>query len=99
MEIGGDVYRRAPGDGPGGGADPGISYDVMRQILNFIYTSEMEIALSSMEEILSAACQLQQIPEAIGFCCDFLSARVDPENILDVYRLADLFGLGHLSDC
>uniref|UniRef100_H9GGV7 BTB domain-containing protein n=1 Tax=Anolis carolinensis TaxID=28377 RepID=H9GGV7_ANOCA len=40
----------------------GISYKAMRRILDFIYTSELEIGLSSVEEILSAACQLQ-IPE------------------------------------
>ncbi|KAH0625681.1 hypothetical protein JD844_015276 [Phrynosoma platyrhinos] len=75
----------------------GISYDAMRRILDFIYTSELEIGLSNVEEILSAACQLQ-IPEVMRFCCDFLAAWVDAENILDVYRLADLFGLGRLSD-
>nr|XP_060612165.1 kelch-like protein 22 [Anolis sagrei ordinatus]XP_060612167.1 kelch-like protein 22 [Anolis sagrei ordinatus] len=75
----------------------GISYNAMRRILDFIYTSELEIGLNSVEEILSAACQLQ-ILEAIRFCCDFLASWVDAENLLEAYRLADLFGLGRLAE-
>ncbi|XP_054852656.1 kelch-like protein 22 [Eublepharis macularius] len=75
----------------------GVSYNAMCKILNFIYTSELELGLHNVQEILTAACQLQ-IPEVIKFCCDFLMSWVDDENILDVYRLADLFDLSHLSE-
>ncbi|XP_028566070.1 kelch-like protein 22 isoform X1 [Podarcis muralis] len=75
----------------------GVSYNAMCQILNFIYTSELELGLSNVQEILTAACQLQ-IPEVIKFCCDFLMSWVDEENVLDVYKLADLFHLSHLSE-
>uniref|UniRef100_A0A8D0HDA0 Kelch-like protein 22 n=1 Tax=Sphenodon punctatus TaxID=8508 RepID=A0A8D0HDA0_SPHPU len=75
----------------------GISYNSMCKILNFIYTSEMELSLRNVQETLTAACQLQ-IPEVIKFCCDFLMSWVDEENILDVYKLADLFNLSHLSE-
>ncbi|XP_028904659.1 kelch-like protein 22 isoform X4 [Ornithorhynchus anatinus] len=75
----------------------GVSHSAMCKILNFIYTSELELSLADVQETLAAACQLQ-IPEVIGFCCDFLLAWVDEENILDVYRLAGLFHLAHLAD-
>ncbi|KAM6051453.1 kelch-like protein 22 isoform 3-T5 [Theristicus caerulescens] len=75
----------------------GISYNAMCKILNFIYTSELELSVNSVQETLAAACQLQ-IPEVIKFCCDFLMSWVDEENILDVYRLADHYDLRHLSD-
>ncbi|XP_069475984.1 kelch-like protein 22 [Ambystoma mexicanum] len=75
----------------------GISYASMCNILNFIYTSELELTLTNVQETLAAACQLQ-IPEVITFCCDFLMSWVDEENILELYRLADLFDLSHLSD-
>ncbi|XP_030671660.1 kelch-like protein 22 isoform X1 [Nomascus leucogenys] len=39
-----------------------------------------------------------QIPEIIHFCCDFLMSWVDEENILDVYRLAELFDLSRLTE-
>lgn len=74
----------------------GVSYNAMCQILHFIYTSELELSLSNVQETLVAACQLQ-IPEIIHFCCDFLMSWVDEENILDVYRLADLFDLNRLT--
>ncbi|XP_029423727.1 kelch-like protein 22 isoform X2 [Nannospalax galili] len=74
----------------------GVSYNAMCQILHFIYTSELELSLSNVQETLVAACQLQ-IPEIIHFCCDFLMSWVDEENILDVYRLAELFDLSRLT--
>ncbi|OBS63537.1 hypothetical protein A6R68_07945 [Neotoma lepida] len=74
----------------------GVSYNAMCQILHFIYTSELELSLNNVQETLVAACQLQ-IPEIIHFCCDFLMSWVDEENILDVYRLAELFDLNRLT--
>lgn len=48
----------------------GISYNAMCKILNFIYTSELELALSNVQEILTAACQLQvrwaAVPRHVG---------------------------------
>nr|XP_006121724.1 kelch-like protein 22 isoform X1 [Pelodiscus sinensis] len=75
----------------------GVSYNAMCKILSFIYTSELELSLNNVQETLTAACQLQ-IPEVIKFCCDFLMSWVDEENILDIYKLANLFGLTHLSE-
>ncbi|XP_029426925.1 kelch-like protein 22 isoform X2 [Rhinatrema bivittatum] len=75
----------------------GISYTSMCQIVNFIYTSELELSLSNVQETLAAACLLQ-IPEVIEFCCDFLMSWVDEENILEVYKLAELFHLGQLNE-
>ncbi|XP_019362428.1 PREDICTED: kelch-like protein 22 isoform X2 [Gavialis gangeticus] len=39
-----------------------------------------------------------EIPEVVKFSCDFLMPWVDEENILDMYKLADLFDLRHLSE-
>ncbi|XP_063171979.1 kelch-like protein 22 isoform X3 [Candoia aspera] len=75
----------------------GITYNAMCKILNFIYTSELELGLNNVQEILAASCQLQ-ISEIIKFCCDFLMLWVDDENIVDMYRLADLFDLSYLTE-
>ncbi|KAG8146475.1 hypothetical protein E2320_012798 [Naja naja] len=75
----------------------GISYNAMCKILNFIYTSDLELGLNNVQEILAASCQLQ-ISEIIKFCCDFLMLWVDDENIVDMYRLADLFDLCYLTE-
>lgn len=37
----------------------GVSYNAMCKILNFIYTSELELSLNNVQEILTASCQLQ----------------------------------------
>ncbi|XP_064424131.1 kelch-like protein 22 [Latimeria chalumnae] len=75
----------------------GVSYSAMCKILHFIYTSELELSLDNVQEILAAACLLQ-ISDVIQFCCEFLMSWVDNENLLEMYKLADLFGLTHLSD-
>ncbi|MGH0134766.1 UNVERIFIED_CONTAM: hypothetical protein FKN15_071179 [Acipenser sinensis] len=74
----------------------GVSYTAMCKLLDFIYTAELELNLENVQEILAAACLLQ-IQVVIGFCCDFLISWVDDDNIMEVYKLADLFGLSQLS--
>lgn len=37
----------------------GVSYNAMCKILNFIYTSELELSVDNVQEILAASCQLQ----------------------------------------
>ncbi|XP_069613410.1 kelch-like protein 22 [Ranitomeya imitator] len=75
----------------------GITYDAMCKILDFIYTSELELGIHNVQEILAAACQLQ-ISEVISFCCDFLISWVDEENVVEMYKLAELFHLHQLSE-
>ncbi|KAM4809836.1 kelch-like protein 22 [Rhinophrynus dorsalis] len=75
----------------------GISYSAMCRILDFIYTSELELSVHNVQETLAAACQLQ-ISEVIQFCCDFLMSWVDEENVLELYKLADIFHLNQLTE-
>ncbi|XP_053557953.1 kelch-like protein 22 isoform X2 [Bombina bombina] len=75
----------------------GISYSTMCRILDFIYTSEIELSFHNVQETLAAACQLQ-ISEVIKYCCDFLMSWVDEENVLELYKLADLFHLNVFSE-
>ncbi|XP_041058334.1 kelch-like protein 22 isoform X2 [Carcharodon carcharias] len=74
-----------------------ISYMAMCKILDFIYTSEMELNLNNVQDVLVAACQLQ-IPEVIDFCCDFLISWIDDDNIIELYRLAEHYSLTQLSN-
>lgn len=75
----------------------GITYNAMCKILDFIYTSELELGVHNVQETLAAACQLQ-ISEVIDYCCDFLISWVDEENVVEVYKLAELFHLNQLSE-
>lgn len=39
---------------------------------------------------------ISQIQEVIGFCCDFLFSWLDDDNILEVFKLADMYNLDQL---
>ncbi|KAM6930396.1 kelch-like protein 22 isoform 2-T2 [Xenentodon cancila] len=73
----------------------GVSYMAMKKILDYIYTSEIELDLECVQEVLIAA-TLVQLENVIGFCCDFLFSWLDESNIIEVYHLADLYGLQQL---
>ncbi|XP_010874268.2 kelch-like protein 22 [Esox lucius] len=75
----------------------GVTYTAMTKLLDFIYTSELELDLDTVQEVLVAA-TLIQIEDVIGFCCDFLFSWLDDSNILEVDKLADMFGLQQLGD-
>ncbi|KAM9744309.1 kelch-like protein 22 isoform 1-T1 [Menidia menidia] len=75
----------------------GVSYVAMKKILDFIYTSELELDLECVHEVLIAA-TLVQLENVINFCCDFLYSWMDESNILEVHHLADLYGLQQLKD-
>ncbi|KAM4616600.1 kelch-like protein 22 [Polymixia lowei] len=73
----------------------GVTYMAMTKLLDFIYTSEIELDLNNVQEVLVAA-TLVQLEDVIGFCCDFLFSWLDDSNILEVHKLADLYGLQQL---
>ncbi|KAL2092680.1 hypothetical protein ACEWY4_012478 [Coilia grayii] len=74
----------------------GVTYVAMTKLLDFIYTSELELDLDNVQEVLSAA-TLLQVQEVIGFCCDFLFSWLDDDNLLEVEKLADVYGLDELT--
>ncbi|XP_029019253.1 kelch-like protein 22 isoform X2 [Betta splendens] len=74
----------------------GVSYLAMNKILDYIYTSEIELDLECVQEVLVAA-TLVQIENIINFCCEFLFSWLDESNILEVHRLAELYGLRQLN--
>lgn len=75
----------------------GVSYMAMKKILDYIYTSEIELDLECVQEVLVAA-TLVQLENVIGFCCDFLFSWLDESNILEIHHLADIYGLQQLND-
>ncbi|XP_056139152.1 kelch-like protein 22 isoform X2 [Lampris incognitus] len=73
----------------------GVTYLAMTKLLDFIYTSEIELDLDNVQEVLVAA-TLVQLEDVINYCCEFLFAWMDDSNILEVHKLADLYGLQQL---
>ncbi|XP_041643771.1 kelch-like protein 22 isoform X1 [Cheilinus undulatus] len=74
----------------------GVSYMAMKKILDYIYTSQIELDLECVQEVLIAA-TLVQLEIVIGFCCDFLFSWLDESNILEVHHLADVYSLQQLN--
>ncbi|XP_027023285.1 kelch-like protein 22 [Tachysurus fulvidraco] len=75
----------------------GVTYTAMNKLLDFIYTSELELDLDTVQEVLCAA-TLLQVQDVIGFCCEFLFSWMDNDNILEVEKLADAYGLEQLGE-
>ncbi|KAJ3604727.1 hypothetical protein NHX12_029466 [Muraenolepis orangiensis] len=73
----------------------GVTYLAVSKLLDFIYTSDIELDLDNVQEVLFAA-TLVQLEDVIGFCCDFLYYCLDESNILEVHKLANMFGLKQL---
>ncbi|XP_076846394.1 LOW QUALITY PROTEIN: kelch-like protein 22 [Brachyhypopomus gauderio] len=75
----------------------GVSYTAMSKLLDFIYTSELDLDLDTVQEVLCAA-TLLQFQDVIGFCCEFLFSWLDDDNLLEVEKLADAYGLQQLGE-
>lgn len=73
----------------------GVTHRAMSKLLDFIYTSEIELDLDNLQEVLAAA-TLVQMEAVITFCCEFIFTWLDESNILEVHKLADVFGLPQL---
>ncbi|XP_061134972.1 kelch-like protein 22 [Syngnathus typhle] len=74
----------------------GVSYLGMNKILDYIYTSKIELDLDCVQEVLIAA-TLVQLEDVISFCCEFLFSWLDESNLLEMHHLADLYGLRQLN--
>lgn len=69
----------------------------LESILEFLYTSTIEITETNVQNLLSAT-SLLQITPVTGACCEFLRARLDPENCLGICSFAEMHGCQLLRD-
>lgn len=72
-----------------------IDGDALRGIVQFIYTSSIDIHTENVEEMLSAS-NLLQMKEIPGVCCDFLKEQLHPSNCLGIRALADRYSCEEL---
>ncbi|XP_046356512.2 kelch-like protein 12 [Haliotis rufescens] len=65
-----------------------ISSDVMRELLDFVYTETVDVSVENVQELLPAACllQLNGVKEA---CCSFLENQLDSSNCLGIKIFAE----------
>ncbi|KAH1177925.1 kelch-like protein 40 [Mauremys mutica] len=69
-----------------------VDPEVMRKILHYIYTSELELTEQNVQDIFSVA-NMFQIPSLFTVCVSFLQKRLCLSNCLAIFRL------GLMLDC
>lgn len=62
----------------------------LKQVLDFIYTSKLELRMSSLEDTLKAA-EILLVRDAIKLCFKFLDENLNQENCLEVLNIAKKF--------
>ncbi|XP_016663694.1 kelch-like protein 3 [Acyrthosiphon pisum] len=68
----------------------------LQQLIQFIYSGQIEITEINVQNLLPAAniLQLQEVTEA---CCDFLHSQLNPTNCIGINAFADLHSCTHLT--
>lgn len=66
-------------------------------VLDFIYTSRLEINLSNIQDVLSAANYIQ-LETVIEACLNYLENELDIENCIDILTLAENYSVKSLTE-
>ncbi|EDV30049.1 uncharacterized protein Dana_GF15965, isoform A [Drosophila ananassae] len=74
----------------------GITARAMGAIIDYIYTSLLELNADNIEEILAAATHVQ-VREVIERCTMFLETKIEMDNCLAIAGMADIYGQMALS--
>ena len=74
-----------------------IEPSTLEVLLDFVYTSSLDISEKNVQNLLAGASLLQLVP-VVEACCDFLQARLDPDNCIGISVFADMHGCRLLSD-
>ncbi|KAI8496271.1 hypothetical protein Bbelb_261120 [Branchiostoma belcheri] len=73
----------------------GISSDSFAKILHFIYTTELELCLETVQDVMVTA-NFLQVPEVLDMCAEFLYCEANLENCADILGLCEDFNLTEL---
>jgi len=65
-----------------------ISSSVFSSLLHFIYTGQVFLTQTTVQEVLVAADMLG-LPEVIDSCTEFLKSELHPSNAIGIYRLEE----------
>jgi kelch-like protein 19 len=69
-----------------------INYDILKQIINFIYTGEVIIKDMNTISYLLPAAVLLQINGIINACCSYLTTNLNASNCIGIYDFAHTYG-------
>ena len=73
----------------------GIDAHTLELLVDFIYSSSLEIKEGNVQNLLAGA-SLLQVPSVVKACCRFLKSRVCADNCLGIAAFADLHGCTEL---
>eukprot|EP00058_Branchiostoma_floridae_P019952 XP_002605442.1 hypothetical protein BRAFLDRAFT_74256 [Branchiostoma floridae] len=73
----------------------GISSESFAKILHFIYTTELELCLETVQDVMVTA-NFLQVPEVLDMCAEFLYCEVNLENCGEILGLCEDFNLADL---
>lgn len=74
-----------------------VEASMLEILLNFMYSSTVEIREDNVQGLLSLASLLQLVP-VIEACCEFLRVRLDTENCLGIASFAERYGCANLHE-
>lgn len=69
----------------------GVDYQALQVLIEYVYTSIVEVTEDNVQVLLTAA-NLLQLNDVRDACCDYLQTQLDPSNCLGIRDFADLHG-------
>jgi len=75
-----------------------IDSDALQILVDYVYTSEVEVTEENVQSLLPAA-NLLQLTDVRDACCEFLQSQLHPTNCLGIRAFADLHGCLELLSC
>ncbi|XP_066263689.1 kelch-like protein 9 isoform X2 [Branchiostoma lanceolatum] len=70
----------------------GIEGRLLRKVIDFAYTSNLDLTTENVQEILHVGCYLQS-SLVVEPCCEFLKKHIDMDNCVDFYPLTKTYNL------
>ncbi|XP_078701255.1 kelch-like protein 9 isoform X1 [Branchiostoma floridae x Branchiostoma belcheri] len=75
----------------------GIEGKLLRKVVDFVYTSDLELTTENVQEILHVGSYLQS-SLIVEPCCEFLKKHIDMDNCADFYPLTKTYNLVDLEE-
>lgn len=74
-----------------------INYQILKTLIDFIYTGKIEIDQVNVQELLAAADMLQ-LPDVVSGCAQYLCRELHPSNALGILRFAEAHNCKELGE-
>lgn len=72
-----------------------VDPEALEALISYAYTSELEIRVDNVENLLASACLLQ-VNGVKNACCEFMKSQLHPSNCLGIRAFADAHGCEQL---